>query len=85
MTTTDDTLAERQKTHGEFAVNAHVSQKIKRAIRSGGWSCLSTTQIEALDLIATKIGRIMSGNPNEPDHWRDIAGYARLAEKELEK
>jgi hypothetical protein len=38
-------------------------------------------QREALDHIAGKIGRIFSGQATFFDHWRDVAGYATLAEK----
>lgn len=75
---TSDILAERQKTHGDFSLNSQVSQEIKAAIRETAGASLSPMQLEALDYIAGKIGRICSGNPNEPDHWRDIAGYATL-------
>lgn len=44
---------------------------------------LTPEQCEALDMIQHKIGRILSGNPNEPDHWHDIAGYATLVENIL--
>jgi hypothetical protein len=30
-------------------------------------------------MIALKLSRILSGKPDEQDHWDDIAGYARLA------
>ncbi len=36
-------------------------------------------------MIAHKIGRIVSGNPNVQDHWDDIAGYAKLASNEIAK
>ena len=36
-------------------------------------------------MILHKVARIMAGNPKEADHWRDIAGYATLAVKELER
>jgi hypothetical protein len=39
---------------------------------------------ETLDMIAHKIGRIIAGNAAEPDHWRDIAGYAQLVANRLE-
>lgn len=79
---TSDILAERRKTHGEFADNAKVSQAIKAAIRSAN-PTLTAIQWEALDHIAGKIGRICAGNPNEPDHWRDIAGFATLVADRL--
>jgi hypothetical protein len=36
-------------------------------------------QREALDYIAGKLARILSGQPGYADHWDDIAGYAKLA------
>ena len=75
-------LAERARTHGNFGDVAESAQAIKSEIRKADH--LSPAQIEALDLIATKIARILHGNPDDPDHWRDIAGYARLARRELE-
>jgi hypothetical protein len=35
-------------------------------------------QLQALDMIATKLSRIVHGNPNHLDSWIDIAGYATL-------
>ena len=77
------TLAERRKTHGDFSANAEISQKLKDVCRqTAGWGRLSYAQKEALDYHFGKIGRILSGNPDEPDHWRDIAGYSTLAYEE---
>ena len=76
----DDILNERQKTHGDFKYVADIAQELKGYMRKwDGWHRINTAQAEALEMIASKIGRILSGNPNEPDHWRDIAGYATLA------
>lgn len=73
-------VAERAKTHGDYSANASTSQAVKQALRNApGWQDLSPRQRESLDLIATKIGRIVSGDPDEPDHWNDISGYAELA------
>ena len=41
-------------------------------------------QIECLEMIAHKIGRILNGDPNYGDSWRDIAGYATLVADRLE-
>lgn len=57
------------------------SQALNHRARKG-LPYLTGTQLESLDLILTKIARILSGDPNEPDHWRDIEGYARIANKE---
>ena len=77
----EDTLIERQQTHGDYTETARLAQELKETLRAGfAYGDLSSSHREALDLIATKLARILSGNPREPDHWRDIAGYARLAE-----
>ena len=77
-----DTLKERAKTHGHFCDVATSAQVIKSEINRADH--LDFTQIEALDMIATKIARILHGNSNEPDHWLDIEGYARLVRLGLE-
>jgi hypothetical protein len=74
-----DLLNEREKTHGDFAETARMSQALKSLMGTGyRYPELSDVQCEALDMIAVKIARIVSGDANEPDHWRDIAGYAQL-------
>jgi hypothetical protein len=56
-----------------------MAQTIKGIMRTEqGWYSLNDMQRESLDLIATKMARILSGDANEPDHWEDIAGYAML-------
>lgn len=82
--TTEDILAERAKTHGDFTDHAHYTQEIKRTMRSSSnWEDLSDVQKEALEMNAHKVGRILSGNPNHQDHWDDIAGYAKLVSERL--
>jgi hypothetical protein len=79
-----DILDEREKTHGDYYRVAMMAQELKDVMRRGkNWKTLDDTQREALEMIASKIGRIMSGNPHEVDHWRDIAGYAALIERWL--
>jgi hypothetical protein len=41
-------------------------------------------QLQALDMIATKLSRIVHGNPNHLDSWIDIAGYATLVADRLQ-
>lgn len=80
----DDIINERQKTHGDYYLTAGTAQELKDVMRRGkNWETLDDMQREALEMIATKIARTLSGNPHEPDHWRDIAGYAELIEKWL--
>lgn len=75
----DPLLAERGKTHGNWAVNAGVSQAIKEVMRKECGTLPAPLQ-EALDVICTKLGRIAAGDALFYDHWKDIAGYAKLAE-----
>lgn len=49
-----------------------------------GWHRLDPDQREALDMIASKIARILNGDPNYDDNWIDIAGYATLVAKRLQ-
>jgi hypothetical protein len=82
MTTSnmDELLSIRRVTHGDFKVTASVAQQIKDICRCTGNS-LCAPQREALDAIATKIARIVSGDANCKDHWHDIAGYATLGKE----
>lgn len=83
---TEQVLAERQKTHGSFEEHAALTQALKDTVRdSPGWNNLSWQHSEALEMILHKIGRIMAGNPNYTDHWVDIAGYATLGERACTK
>lgn len=82
--TTEELLAERQQTHGSFEVHAGVTQRLKRVVADYHNTRLNAQQIEALDMILHKIGRIVAGNPHTLDHWADIAGYAKLGEKAAE-
>lgn len=82
----DDTLAARESRYGDFADNASYAQEIKATMRrTSGWLRLLPFQREALELIASKIGRMLSGDPNYKDNWHDIGGYARLVEDRLGK
>jgi hypothetical protein len=69
----------KQKTHGNYRDTANISQNMKSVMSTGrNWSVLRDTQREALELIAMKIARILSGDHNFRDHWDDIEGYAEL-------
>lgn len=85
-----DILNERAQRYGEFSELAEISQNLKVSIGSNaGFNALASDQQEALEMICHKIARILNGDPNYPDSWLDIAGYAklvadRLAEDEAE-
>ena len=73
-------LTERGHTHGDFTMNALYGQELRAMFRrTSGWASMPAVQKEALDMIATKVSRILSGQSTHDDHWNDIAGYATLA------
>lgn len=82
--TVQKTLKQRQKTHGYFITHAAISQDIKAVMRKHGVLELEQDQVEALEMIAHKIARILNGNPNHHDHWHDISGYAECVAERLE-
>lgn len=85
MTERDPLLQEREKTHGDFKTNALYSQTIKQNYRHAETDkYLKVEHREALDQIALKLSRILSGQANVKDHWDDIAGYAKLGSEACE-
>jgi len=85
--TIDAVLDERGSRYGKFATHAEITQTLKR---QAAWYLsqqnkkLNFDQQEALDMIFHKIGRIINGDPDYPDSWVDIAGYAKLVADRLE-
>lgn len=78
-------LDERKAVHGDYAETARVAQNIKAMFHdSPNWSRLSAMQIEALEMMANKLGRILNGDPDYSDHWVDIQGYAKLVSDRLQ-
>ena len=78
-------LNEREKTHGDYIMTADLAQTMKDWFRAQpSWGCMRRFQRESLDLIATKLSRVLSGNSDEIDHWRDISGYAQLVVARLQ-
>lgn len=72
-------LETRGSTHGEFTDNAEFVQLLKHQLRdTPKWNYLKFYQMEALDMIAHKIARILYGDPKFIDSWRDIKGYTDL-------
>lgn len=80
MTDIDKILAERAKTHGDYTEHADCTQEIMDVLmKHRRWVDLAADQKETLHMIAHKMGRVVTGNPNVADHWDDIAGYAKLS------
>jgi len=80
----DKTLEERGSRYGDFKGQAELAQHIKRTFYEGrNWDNLEPDAKEALETIATKISRILYGDPEYTDNWHDIIGYAKLVEDRI--
>ena len=80
-TDVDAILNERAATYGSFISVALFAQEMKELIRSAldeQNAGLQADHQEALDMIASKIARIITGDSHHRDSWLDIAGYATL-------
>lgn len=87
---TEKLLEERGKTHGDFSDHARITQRLKNVIREEikfrqvrNQPPLSAEALESLDMNAHKVGRILAGKWDEPDHWDDIAGYSKLVSQRI--
>lgn len=84
LSAVEQTLKERGERYGDFSVHAAICQNIKAAMgETDGWNRLTSVQRQALETIADKIARILSGDPDYADNWHDIQGYAKLVEDRL--
>jgi predicted transcriptional regulator len=83
----DAILNARGSNYGSFLGLSQVTQRLKAVAHQFAGQNNKTfdaDQAEALDLIFTKIGRILNGDPNHIDSWIDIAGYATLVADRLQ-
>lgn len=81
----DTILDERGARYGSFMTHAEITQRLKQmAYNYIDDNKLAADQIEALDMIFHKIGRIINGDPDYVDSWVDIAGYAKLVADRLQ-
>jgi hypothetical protein len=72
-------LNEKEKQHGDYKDVSRISQSLKEVFRSGpNWSKLPDAHKEALEMLAVKTARILTGDSGLRDHWDDIGGYAGL-------
>lgn len=74
------TLKDRGASYGDYSDLADLSQRLKLMLQRPG---LAPAEKESLDLICTKLARLIVGRGDRAEHWHDIAGYATLAERDL--
>jgi len=80
----EEILAQRGEDYGSFIDGAFIMQSIKQIMfDSPNWKDLWPDQKESMEMFASKIGRLLNGDPDHLDSWRDIEGYARLVTNRL--
>ena len=87
VTKVDAILDARAENYGKFIDGAEIMQMLKRMVHGyieNRGTQLAFDQRESIDMIIHKLGRIINGNPDHVDSWRDIAGYATLVADRLE-
>lgn len=97
VTPTEAILAERGARYGDFTDHARLAQQLQDCMRNHGidnvhginlhkpWSHLTPVAKQALTVIADKIARMINGDANYDDNWKDIIGYSQLALDRLPK
>lgn len=85
MTDIAEILSQRKQVYGDFLRQAQIACDLKGVMWSyTAWADqLAPDQREALEMIQVKVARILNGDPNYVDNWRDIEGYARLVADRL--
>ena len=80
----DEVLEDRGGDYGDLGGQWAMAQSLKAIIISGEqWIDLDPIAREALEMICTKISRIVVGGDKKADNWLDIEGYAKLAREHL--
>jgi len=80
-----DTLKERGDRYGDFKTHAGICQDLKGImVNTPSWDKCTPDKKQALEVIADKIARMLNGDPNYDDNWRDIIGYSQLVLDDLE-
>jgi hypothetical protein len=84
MATPEELNKNRGGVYGPFLNNAIVAQAIKQALRHPCTKVTLPDDVrEALDLIALKMSRIVTGDPEYLDNWDDIGGYVRCVSERI--
>jgi len=86
----DDTkkiLEERGSRYGNYLAQANIACALRHVVTlalGDRGKTMAADQMDALVMINCKISRIVNGDPDYADNWRDIAGYATLVADRLE-
>lgn len=79
-------LTDRGQRYGAYVEQSQTAQRLKRiladAVATRG-TALRSDAAESMQMICTKLSRLVHGDPECLDSWDDIAGYARLVADRL--
>lgn len=82
----DDSLRDEAIVNGPFEDTAPLAQALKMVFRRGrSWEALPPESKEALELTATSIARILTGDATDVGHWNTVAVMARQRAKALDQ
>lgn len=82
----DNILEERGQDYGEFKTIADFTLlTYDHLVSLDVWKKATPAMRESAHMILQKLARAFNGNPSKKDTWDDIAGYAMLVSKELDK
>lgn len=85
MSEINNTLNERGARYGNYSDVAGTTQQLMAIVECGAnYEHLNAEQKTSLFMICNKIARAVNGDPQYFDNYRDIAGYATLAERACE-
>lgn len=77
-------LSDRDSRYGDYGLQSRLAQTLKGAVRRHFTTAtLAPDMEESIEMILLKISRICCGDPDYPDNWLDIEGYARLVSRRL--
>ena len=78
------TLEQRGERYGKFKDVAATTYALQEILRNAkNHKHMTDDQVIALDMICNKMARIVNGDPNYIDNWRDVSGYSLLIVNEL--
>jgi len=81
----DKILEARGKAYGSYGKISKTAQGLKDQFRSDeDWQYLLPQERESIDMICTKLARLLHGSNDKTDTLNDIAGYAELAKERKE-
>lgn len=76
-------LRQREKDYGDYGKNAHLFCRFYDIFDENGIDRAAPELKLAAIMMCLKLARVVSGAYQSIDSWRDVAGYAVLAERYL--